>query len=197
MCRLKNHFRQRGVAGAGPIPRMRFLLWLCPFFFVMLEIPLQIQGLGMFPYSPDAVAHIPEGADYLRDHFWEPADVARHVMECRLTGFGTGSPGSFRLHFLEGPPEEAVVESLHFKLRLGLQVNGGVICVHDLYDLMEWSRTCPDAQQIHVPDGWYRLTVISSTPPSGILGDEQGIVIFLESVECKPQLHWAGVPSLC
>lgn len=162
----------------------------------MREIALEIKGLGMILYSPTAVAHISDGADYLQSDFSEPADVARHVMECRLTGFCTGSPGSFRLRFLGRPPDNDVVEVSRFKLRLGLQVKGGVICVRDLYDLMEWSSACPDTQQLTVPDGWYRLTVFSSPPPSGILGDGQEIGIFLESVEHKPQLRWEGVPSL-
>src|SRR5215216_1357032 len=69
---------------------------------LMREVALDIRGLGLILYSPPAVAHIAEGADYLRAHFWEPADVARHVMECQLTAFGTGSPGKFRLRFADG-----------------------------------------------------------------------------------------------
>ena len=42
----------------------------------MQEIALDIRGLGLILYSPPAVAHIAEGADYLGDHFWQPADVA-------------------------------------------------------------------------------------------------------------------------
>jgi hypothetical protein len=163
----------------------------------MREIVLDIQGLGMILYSPAAVAHIPDGADYLQNHFSEPADVARHVMECRLTAFCTGSPGFFRVRFFDGPPDDAVVQSSQFKLRLGLRVDAGVVCVRDLYDLIEWDRACPAEQQLLVPDGWYQLTVFSSPPPSGILGDGQDIGIFLEVVGRKPELRWEGVPSLC
>jgi hypothetical protein len=163
----------------------------------MREIAIDIRGLGLILYSPPAVAHIPDGADYLQEHFWEPEDVARHVMACQLTAFCTGSPGSFRLRFTDGPPDDAAVQAAAFKLRLGLQVRDCVICVRDLYDLMEWSADCPAEQQISIADGWYRLTVFSSPPPSGILGDGQVIDIVLERVARKPALRWEGVPSLC
>ncbi|QDU19856.1 hypothetical protein [Urbifossiella limnaea] len=162
----------------------------------MREVALDIRGLGLILYSPPAVAHIPEGADYLRSDFWNPADVARHVMECQLTAFATGSPGSFRFRFTEGLPDEAAVQAAAFKLRLGLHVRSGTICVRDLYDLMEWSAECPAPQQLRAADGWYRLTVFSSPPPSGILGDGQVVEVALERVSHKPALQWEGVPPL-
>jgi hypothetical protein len=163
----------------------------------MREIAFDIRGLGLILYSPPAVLHITEGTDYLRAHFWEPADVARHVMECQLIAFGTGSPGTYRLRFVEGSPDGVAVDAAEFKLRLGLQVRGGAVCVRDLYDLMEWSAKCPVSQQFSLADGWYRLTVFSSPPPSGILGDGQLIEVAFESAEGKPALRWEGVPCLC
>jgi hypothetical protein len=161
------------------------------------EIDLKLRGLGIILYSPPAVAHVPEGSDYLREHFWQPADVARHVMACRLTGFCTGSPGRFRLRFLRGRRNEEAVAAAHFKLRLGLQVEEGRICVRDLYDLMRWSPACPPEQQVTVADGWYGLTVFSSRPLSGCLGDGQVIAIHLEPLASRPPLRWEGVPLLC
>ena len=158
---------------------------------------MDIRGLGVILYSPPAVAHIPERADYLREHFWQPADVARHVMECRLTAFATGSPGSFRLRFRHGPPDEAAVEAAGYKLRLGLLVEEGAVCVRDLYDLLEWSADCPSEQRLPTPDGWYRLTVHTSLPPSGVIGGGQVIDINMERVTRKPALCWDGVPVLC
>jgi hypothetical protein len=163
----------------------------------MRGVVLDIQGLGIILYSPPAVAHIPEGSNYLQEHFWQPADVARHVMECQLIAFGTGSPGSFRLRFSNGPLDEKAVDAAAFKLRLGLRVSDGVICVRDLYDLMDWSAECRPEQQIQAVDGWHRLTVYSSPPPSGILGDGQVIEINLEPVARKPSLRWEGVSNLC
>jgi hypothetical protein len=163
----------------------------------MREITLDIRGLGIILYSPPAVSHIADGADYLSEHFWKPADVARHVMECQLTAFCTASPGSFRLRFADGPPDDAAVLGAEFKLRLGLEVRSGVVCVRDLYDLMQWSADCPQRQQFPASDGWYRLTVFSSPPPSGILGDNQVIDVAFERVDRKPELRWEGVPLLC
>jgi hypothetical protein len=163
----------------------------------MREIALDIAGLGIILYSPPAVAHIAGRSDYLQKHFSQPEDVARHVMACELTAFCTGSPGSFRVRFLDGPPNESDVHSADFKLRLGLWARDGTICVRDLYDLMEWSNECPAEQRLSVADGWYRLTVFSSRPASGVLGDDQVINISLEAVAKKPRLRWEGVPQLC
>jgi hypothetical protein len=163
----------------------------------MREIAVDISGLGFILYSPPAVAHISEGSDYLNKHFWRPEDVARHVMACQLTGFCTGTPGSFRLRFRDGPRDEQAVAAAEFKLRLGLEVHEGVICIRDLYDLMQWSAECPASQKLPMADGWYRLTVYSSPPASGILGDNQVIDIHLEAMREKPELRWEGVPALC
>lgn len=159
----------------------------------MHEIAVDISGLGFILYSPPAVSHIPEGSDYLEKHF----DVARHVMACQLTAFCTGTPGSFRLRFRDGPRDEQAVYAADFKLRLGLEVHEGVICIRDLYDLMQWFAECPESQQLPMADGWYRLTVYTSRPPSGIFGDNQVIDIHLEAMQEKPKLRWEGVPTLC
>src|SRR6266849_4112160 len=98
---------------------------------LMREIALEIAGLGMILYSPP-VASIPAGSDYLRQHFSKPDDVARHVMACELTALCTGSPGSFLVRFLDGPPNESEVQAADFKLRLGLWVQKGAICLRDL-----------------------------------------------------------------
>ncbi len=163
----------------------------------MREMPLTLSGLGIILYSPSAVTHIPEDANYLEEQFWDPADVARHVMACQLTAFCTGTPGRFRLRFLDGARDETAVAVADYRLRLGLQVRDGVICVRDLYDLIRWSAVCPAEQRLPAADGWYRLTVYTSRPPSGILGDNQIIDVHLESTADNPAIRWDGVPSLC
>ena len=163
----------------------------------MRELTVDISGLGFILYSPPAVTHIAERSDYLEKHFRQPQDVARHVMDCQLTAFCTGTPGSFRLRFHDGPRDEQAVAAADFKLRLGLEVHHGVICVRDLYDLMQWSAECPPSQKLQTADGWYRLTVYTSRPPSGILGDDQVIDIHLETMHEKPKLRWEALPTLC
>ena len=161
------------------------------------ELRMDIAGLGMILYSPPAASHIPRGSDYLKEHFSAPPDVARHVMDCQLTGFCTGSPGIFYLWFANGPRDEEGIQKAEFKLRLGLQVRERTICVRDLYDLMQWVPECPPQQQVTIDDGWYRLTVSSSPPASAIIGGGQVINIHLEPMLSKPQLRWEGVPLLC
>jgi hypothetical protein len=163
----------------------------------MREMLIDISGLGFILYSPAAVRHIPEGADYLQEHFSAPAEVAEHVMACQLTTFCTGTPGSFRVRFFEGTYDEQAVVSADFAIRLGLQVQEGVICVRDLYDLLQWSSHCPKEQSLLMEDGWYRLTVYTSCPPSDIWGDNQVIEIHMERLAEKPQLRWEGIPCLC
>jgi hypothetical protein len=119
----------------------------------MREIVVDISGLGFILYSPPAVRNIAEGSNYLDKQFWQPQEVARHVMDCELTAFCTGTPGSFRLRFREGPRDEEAVNAADFKLRLGLEVHEGIICIRDLYDLMQWSAECPASQQLPTADG--------------------------------------------
>jgi len=76
----------------------------------MREITMDIAGMGIILYSPPAVKHIVDGSDYLNAHFSKPEEVARHAMDCELTAFCTGSPGSFRFRFFDGPPKEVDVE---------------------------------------------------------------------------------------
>jgi hypothetical protein len=175
---------------------MSFCLWI-EVEVSMQEIALDIAGLGIILYSPTAVVNILMGSNYLEEHFTKPSEVAQHVMDCHLTTFCTGTPGRFRIRFSEGFPDEVAVQAAAFKLRLGLLVQDKKICVRDLYDLYDWSPECPPRQQVSVADGWYRLTVVSSPPASGILGDGQIIDICLEPVGQKPLLNWFGVPNLC
>lgn len=163
----------------------------------MHELAVDISGIGFILYSPPAVSHIAEGSNYLQEHFWKPEDVARHVMACQLITFCTGTSGSFRLRFRDGPRDEHALDAADFKLRLGLEVHGGIMCVRDLYDLMRWSAECPEPQKLQTADGWYRLTVYTSLPQSGFLGDDQVIDIHLEAMQEKPDLHWDAVPTLC
>lgn len=160
-------------------------------------IHLDIQGLGIILYSPFAVAEIREGADYLSSHYSDAKDVVPHIREGTIVGFGTGSPGRFKLRFLEGYPAPETLSSYEFKLRLGLEVRGQTICVRDLYDLLDWKSACPAEQAVTLADGYYHLTLCSSMPASGVLGDNQEVLIYLNPVSAMPVLKYDGVPTLC
>ena len=160
------------------------------------RVTLEVQGLGIILYSPFAVAHIRSDEDYLAAHFWQPADVARHVVDCTLSAFATGSPGTFHLTLHDGVLDAAELAAASAKAALGVEVRDSRLCVRDLYDLMQWSPDCPEAQQVALADGFYSLTAYTSAPPSGILGDHQEVVLHLAPSAARPVLRWSGVPDL-
>jgi hypothetical protein len=161
------------------------------------EISLSTVGLGIILYSPFAVDHIPDGDDYFTASFSKPEDVAAHVVQGSIAAFCTGSGGSFRLVVYDGDLDDERARAAEFKVRLWLEVRDLEACLRDVYDLMHWIRDCPRSQVMTVPDGFYVVTVYSSPPPSGIIGDDQTIYLHLERVCQRPTLMWGGIPQLC
>jgi len=157
---------------------------------------LQIEGLGIILYSPRAVAHIAPGEDYLTTHYWNPSDVQQQIQAGSIVGFATGSPGTFILEFLQGCPSDNLLESSDFKLRLGVKVDDQGLCVRDLYDLMDWDPSCSPEQTVRLDRGVYMITLCSSRPASGILGDHQTILVYLQPLPEMPLLSIKGVPAL-
>ena len=160
-------------------------------------VQLDLVGLGIILYSPRWAEGISQRADYLSSNYTTAEQVQAHVQAGTIVGFGTGSPGDYTLTFHSGYPAEAEVRRRQFKLRLGLHCVGGGLCVRDLYDLMDWTPECPPAQTLGLEDGFYHLTLVSDTPPSGYLGDGQVIDIYLERLPAFPDLGNVGVPMLC
>lgn len=112
-------------------------------------------------------------------------------------GFCTSSPGSYSLMLLSGYPEGKVLQSFEFAIRLGIKVTQRRICFRDLYDLLNWSSECSAEQVIEIEDGYHHLTICTNLPPSGIRGDNQRIVIWINRLSEMPELTWTGVPILC
>jgi hypothetical protein len=160
------------------------------------EITLDVAGLGIVFHSPRAADHIPEGADYLASNYTTEQQVQAHIQKGSIVGFGTGSPGTFVLRFHSGYPDERFVQKCEFKLRLGLECRGGLVCFRDLYELMDWRAACPPKQTLQLDDGYYHVTLCSNRPPSGILGDNQEIDFFLQKLREFPRLATEGVPTL-
>ena len=158
---------------------------------------LDVEGLGIIFYSPFATASIAEGDDYLESQFFDPDLVAAQAVEGRIVGVSTGTPGRFLMNVYRGYPEEAVVEKHDFKLRLGIEVRDRMLCIRDLYDLMDWRSTCPPGQSIELDDGFYHVTLLSSEPASGVMGDNQLVGIYLQQLPEMPKLRYSGVPTLC
>jgi hypothetical protein len=158
---------------------------------------LDISGMGLVFYSPFAARHIKDGEDYLASTFEDPRNVQEQAQRGELVGVNVGTPGSFILSFFDGYPAAEVLERMAYKLRLGIQVRDGRLCVRDLFDLMNWSADSPTTQCLEIEDGSYHLTLLSSDPPSGVLGDNQLILVYLQKLDEFPQLHYEGVPTLC
>lgn len=161
------------------------------------QIILNISGIGIVFYSPVFAETIPEGADYLSSHYTTEQQVQSHIQNGTIVGFGTGTPGVFILKIHEGYPDENLVLGCDFKLRLGLHCSGGLVCFRDLYDLMNWHADCPSNCQIELDDGFYHVTLCSNLPSSGILGDNQEILMYFHILQEFPRLAKKGIPSLC
>lgn len=161
------------------------------------EILLSTTGLGIIFYSAFGVAGIKEGEDFFSTTFQHPDEVADHVIRGDIATFCTGSGGNFKLVVYDGRLDDQGLQEAEFKLRLCLEIRGGEVYFRDLYDLMDWTADCPSSQKMKMMDGFYRITVYSSTPQSGIIGDNQTIYLHFEKVAQRPALKWDGVPQLC
>ncbi|MEQ7054501.1 hypothetical protein ABN764_28105 [Paenibacillaceae sp. P-4] len=95
-----------------------------------------------------------------------------------------------------GYPNEAMLDSSDYVLRLGIKVNEGTVYFRDLYDLMDWTNKCPNDQSIQLENGNYLITVYSDLPYSGIRGDGQEIYLYFEKLDVFPAIKYNGVPSL-
>ena len=160
-------------------------------------IPLEISGVGFILYSPFAASHIAEGEDYLETGFADSHEVERQALEGKLVGVCTSSPGTFLLEVLDGYPSDDTLGKNKYKLRLGVEVRDATLCIRDLYDLIEWSPDCPAEQTLKVENGFYHATLLSDDPSSGLLGDDQRILLYLQKLTDMPRLRFNGVPTLC
>ncbi|WBW96112.1 hypothetical protein [Oceanirhabdus sp. W0125-5] len=158
------------------------------------ELTLDINGLGIIMYSDFATSHITEGEDYLSQSYQTPQQVANHIMEGSIVGFCTSSPGRYILNVRRGYPTESDLNLAEFKLRLGIEIRDGRMCIRDLYDLMSWRENCPINQCIDLENGYYHITLYGDVPSSGLLGDRQIIYVYLNKLNSMPALRCDGVP---
>jgi len=161
------------------------------------EIRLDIVGIGIVFHSPQSAEHIKEGTDYLASSYTSEQQVQAHIQKGDIVAFGTGSPGTFILKFHCSYPDERYLLTCDCKLRLALHCRGGKVCFRDLYELMDWQSECSPNQVIELEDGIYHVTLCSNRPPSGVLGDNQEIHMFLHKVDTFPRLAKEGIPTLC
>jgi hypothetical protein len=162
----------------------------------LAKLPVEIQGPGLIVYSPFAMSAVAPGDDFLDEQFTEPGDVAAHVRAGTIAAFCTGSPGTYHVELAEGAPDLPAIAGFPWMIRLALEVRDRTICIRDLFDLAMWDPDCPEAQRFELADGFYRLSVGTRPTDSGIVGDEQSILIAFEPVAAIPPLTWEGVPFL-
>jgi hypothetical protein len=160
------------------------------------SIRLEVAGLGMIFYSPFSAASIAEGEDYLEKCFSDPDFVEKQAVEGKLVGVSTGTSGIFPLEVFWGYPPESIDKQYDRSLRLGVEVRDQKLCIRDLYDLIRWESQCPPEQIIELADGFYHITLLTRDPPSGILGDNQEILVYLQKLPQMPKLRYNGVPTL-
>lgn len=161
------------------------------------SIRLSIVGMGLIFYSPFAASEIKEGEDYFLSSFENPENVKEQALRGGIVGVNLGTPGDFILEMHFGYPSEEMVKNSRYKLRAGIEVRDELICVRDLFDLMSWSKNVPDNQIIRLDSGFYHMTFLSDDPPSGVLGDNQFISLYLQKLDEMPKLKFSGVPTLC
>lgn len=147
-------------------------------------------------FSPHAVSFIQENENYLTTKYLTAKQVSEHVNSGTIVGLGTGSPGTYILKIRSGYPNEAMLDSSDYVLRLGIYVDGEEVYFRDLYDLMDWTNKCPNDQSIQLENGNYRITVYSDLPYSGIRGDGQEIYLYFEKLDVFTAIKYNGVPTL-
>jgi hypothetical protein len=161
------------------------------------KIVMDIAGPGIIFHSPTFTNHIAEGEDYLSENYTTEDQVQAHIQIGTIVGFGTGTPGTFVLRFCDGYPNDALLSTCQCKLRLGLHCSGGLICFRDLYELMNWRAHCSSDRTLQLEDGFYHVTLCSNPPASGVLGDNQDVLFYLQKLSDFPSLRNEGIPMLC
>jgi hypothetical protein len=164
---------------------------------MITSFKIDMQGFGFICCSPFATNTISEGEDYLATNFEDPSEVEKHAKECSIVGVSTGSPGTFNFQVYENYPTSDTIDLFEYRLRLGVEVRDNIFQIRDLFDLIDWTKDCPQEQKLTLENGFYHITLLSNTPDSGVLGDDQEILMFLNKLESKPEINISGVPSLC
>lgn len=152
--------------------------------------------MGIVFYSDGAVKNIEEGEDFFENEYAKPDQVARHIKKGDIVGFCTGGGGDYILKFREGYPTDEIDEQYPISIRLAIVIDGGRLCMIDLFWLSDWDSECPEDQQIKLEDGIYHITLNTKPPESEIYGDDQEIYVYLNKVDEMPKLMWQGVPQL-
>lgn len=160
------------------------------------DIYLSIDGMGIVFYSPETNKNIPKGYNFFEEEYAEAETVKKHVKKGDVVGFCTGSGGDFMLKFRAGYPEESVLKEYPVTLRLGIDIRDEKLCIIDLFWLWEWGGDCPSEQTVSIDSGYYYITLCTRKPDSGVWGDNQTILVYLNKSDSMPEIVCSGVPLL-
>ncbi|MBK0111213.1 hypothetical protein IAE24_04555 [Delftia sp. S65] len=159
-------------------------------------IHMSIIGMGLIFYSPFSTKDIKEGDDYLSSDFENPEKVQEQAMSGRIVAINVGSPGEYVLNIYSGYPSEEFIKSRSLKFRLGIEIRDELLCVRDLFDLIDWEEEVAEEQVLRLSNGYYHMTFLSEVPDSGVHGDNQVIDLYLQKLNGMPKLRFKGVPML-
>ena len=126
---------------------------------IFLDMNLTIDGMGIVFYSDGAVKNISEGEDFFSREYEDEEKVAEHIKKGDIVGFCTGSGGNCILKFINGYPSSKIDEEYPISIRLGILIEGGRLFVKDIFSLMDWTKDCPENQQLKINDGVYYITL--------------------------------------
>lgn len=160
------------------------------------DIVLETEGMGFIMYADYAVKQIKKGEDFLSKNYWNPKDVAKQVNAGKIVGICTGTPGVYVLKIREGIPCNELRANTALKMRVSINVKGGMIYIRDLYDLMEWDAQCDESQTVKIEDGYYTVLLEGNMPNTGCFGDNQVIYMYFVKDEKFNETKFGGVPNL-
>ena len=163
---------------------------------INIDIDISIDGMGIVFYSDGAVKDIKYAENFFKNEYENPNKVGEHIRKGDVVGFCTGSGGDYILKFRDGYPSKEIKEKYPISIYLGIVIDGGRLCIKDLFWLMDWNPDCPQNQQIELDNGAYEIILNTKIPKSGIYGDEQEIYVYLNKIDKMPELMWQGVPQL-
>jgi len=155
-------------------------------------VELHSPGLQIILYSPFAVRDLERGGQYA-NHFPDGRDLVDHMNECRVGAIGTRWPThDYWLH-LSSTMDQGVIARASDHVRLGIEVENGLLCVRAGDDLFDWPGPCPDEQLVTLDSGAYAITACM-LPYDG----EGAVQIYLHfaPTPARPDLGYDMIPEL-
>jgi hypothetical protein len=116
-------------------------------------------GLGLMLHSPEPVRVLVKGRDYHPAGGDLQPPLTKLLKQQHVVFFGTGSPQlDYVLKIRRGPLPKSLAARAREKVRFGIDVVGGALCIRDGYDPMDWGARDQVVRRVAVPDGYYALT---------------------------------------